>query len=313
LKKSDAAMISIIICSTHSAISDVLKKNIQETIGLEYELIVLDNSGNAYSIFSAYNEGIAKSHYDNLCFIHEDILFHTRSWGEIVCKQLKDPACGILGICGGPLLPKVPSTWSFYEKINYFLQSHKKHAAPVLHSSENYNENGFRQVVTVDGVFFCARKSLFDLIRFDEIHFDGFHAYDMDICLQAHFLGFKNRVINKVLIEHFSKGQYNKNWVMNSIQVCEKWRNRLPVSLIDVSEKVIMDREFSFMTRTFLKRMVRANYSNSEIIQILTHFLSHHPKAKAKSFRSKMFLKTVYYRLLKKPSTLLPGRRKSLA
>ena len=54
-------MLSLIICSRHSDISDKLKDNIQKTIIAEYELIVIDNSKNKYSIFSAYNEGVKKA------------------------------------------------------------------------------------------------------------------------------------------------------------------------------------------------------------------------------------------------------------
>lgn len=37
-------MISIIICSTHNDIPDVLKENIKDSIGVPYELVIIDNS-----------------------------------------------------------------------------------------------------------------------------------------------------------------------------------------------------------------------------------------------------------------------------
>ena len=70
-------MLSLIICSRNSDISATLKKNIETTIGINYELIVINNSLNHYSIFEAYNQGIRKSKYQFLCFMHEDILYHT--------------------------------------------------------------------------------------------------------------------------------------------------------------------------------------------------------------------------------------------
>ena len=75
-------MISIIICSRKPDISDVLKQNIKETIGTDYELIVIDNSHNKYSIFSAYNEGLTLASGDVLCYMHEDLFFHTtkKTW-----------------------------------------------------------------------------------------------------------------------------------------------------------------------------------------------------------------------------------------
>ena len=46
-------MISCIICSRKSDISAELKQNIQDTIGTDYELVIIDNSHSQYSIFSA--------------------------------------------------------------------------------------------------------------------------------------------------------------------------------------------------------------------------------------------------------------------
>jgi hypothetical protein len=54
-------MLSLIICSRYSVISNDLKKNIKLTIGVKFELIVINNSNNEFSIFSAYNEGVKKS------------------------------------------------------------------------------------------------------------------------------------------------------------------------------------------------------------------------------------------------------------
>ena len=41
-------MITLIICSRNSDISNELKRNIAITIGVEYELVVIDNSKNDY-------------------------------------------------------------------------------------------------------------------------------------------------------------------------------------------------------------------------------------------------------------------------
>ena len=60
-------MISCIICSRRPDISAELKENIASTIGCEYELVVIDNSKNEYSIFSAYNEGVRRAKGDILC------------------------------------------------------------------------------------------------------------------------------------------------------------------------------------------------------------------------------------------------------
>ena len=65
-------MISIIICSRTATISKKLSANIAETISCDYELVIVDNSENKYSIFNAYNIGIKRSKGKYLCFVHDD-------------------------------------------------------------------------------------------------------------------------------------------------------------------------------------------------------------------------------------------------
>jgi len=80
-------MFSLIICSRNNDICDELKKNISLTIGsYKYEIIVVNNSKNEYSIFQAYNVGVRKAKFQYLCFMHEDILYLTNNWGG-VCYQ----------------------------------------------------------------------------------------------------------------------------------------------------------------------------------------------------------------------------------
>lgn len=62
-------MVSIVICNRSNRISPVLEKNISETIGIEYEVVCIDNSKNQYNIFQAYNIGVAKARYPLICFM----------------------------------------------------------------------------------------------------------------------------------------------------------------------------------------------------------------------------------------------------
>ena len=67
-------MTSIIICSRKSEVSLELKESISSTIGVDFEIVVIDNSHNKYSIFEAYNLGAKRATNPYLCFIHEDII-----------------------------------------------------------------------------------------------------------------------------------------------------------------------------------------------------------------------------------------------
>lgn len=104
-------MISIIICSKLGSPDEKLINNIQYTIGVEYELIVIDNSKNEHTIFSAYNIGIRKAKYPILCFMHEDVIFHSLNWGNEVINSFNDPSVGLLGVIGSCYLSKQSMGW----------------------------------------------------------------------------------------------------------------------------------------------------------------------------------------------------------
>jgi len=303
-------MVSVIICSRNPRSLDALKINIHETIGTKYELIIIDNSENHYSIFSAYNKGMEMSRYPYLCFIHEDILFHSGNWGKAVSKHLEDPSCGLIGVCGGFLLPRIPSSWSFYYFTEYILQSDNRHSKPVYKNTAVYNKDHEKPVIALDGVFLGIRKELFEKIRFDDTHYKGFHFYDTDICLQAYFQGFENRAVNDILIEHFSKGFQGRQWVENSLTYWKKWGDKMPVSSIKFSEDDLQKKEYGYMTGIYMKRMIRTDYSTQEIIRTLLPFLKHVDQKNERIFCLKMSIRIFLTRLAKKPLSLIHAASK---
>ncbi|MDP4277279.1 MAG: glycosyltransferase [Bacteroidota bacterium] len=302
-------MISIIICSKRPAITDELKNNIRDSIGVPYELIVLDNSANAFSILSAYNKGIELSQYPNLCFVHEDISFLTVDWGKLVCRHLEDPSCGLIGLSGSPYQPGIPASWSLYGKTTYLLQSDKGHKKPKLMASSGYDKNHEKQVIGLDGMFLCARKALFEQIRFDEVTFKGFHAYDLDISMQAYVKGFRNKAINDILLVHYSKGHHDEKWVASILLFCAKWHEQLPASLIAIPDKEIRQVEYQYMTRVFLKNLIRSGYSNETCKQIFKTYMGHNEVLAVELSRFGFWSKMTWMRLKKKPITLIFPRK----
>lgn len=72
----------------------------KETIGIEYELIIIDNSQNNHSIFSAYNEGVKRAKYPYLCFMHDDILYLPRLGVKKLIDHFQQEETGIIGVLG---------------------------------------------------------------------------------------------------------------------------------------------------------------------------------------------------------------------
>ncbi len=234
-------MISIIICSRKPDISFELKSNIAVTIGIAYELIVIDNSDNKYSIFSAYNEGVRRAKFPYLCFMHEDILYHSNSWGEHVNKQLLKKENGLIGVIGGRYLADYPSTWFSTEyTTGKILQGTKgnDNRYNFMEDVRDYDFEDTKEVCAVDGLWFCIRKELFEKISFDKKRYNKWHAYDIDICVQIYQLGYKLLVTNKILIEHKSYGNTNKDFYLSLIIFYFKWKKYLPISVgLDLSKQ----------------------------------------------------------------------------
>lgn len=264
-------MISIIICSRSSDISPFLRDNIKATIGIDHEIIVIDNSNNQHSIFSAYNWGVKQSKYPYLCFMHDDIEYHTNNWGRAVLNHLNNNKTGAIGIAGTPYHSYMPGAWwgsgIFYEHI---LQSSKINREPVLKS----NSNGLvcRQAVALDGVWFCIKKSLFDLIKFDETSFKGFHFYDMDICMQMHRLGVKMDCINDVLIHHTSIGNTDNTWIENALIFQKKWQQVLPALCVDISFNQLCRFEYKTLNE-FIWICASNNWPNKKIYSLALKYL----------------------------------------
>jgi GT2 family glycosyltransferase len=221
-------MISIIICSRNRDISEQLKSNIAATIGVPYEIIVIDNSKNDQSIFSAYNEGIRRVSFDYLCFMHEDIWYHSKDWGKSVIAHLSEPQTGLIGLAGSYYLLALPSPWfKAKPQIKNLIQSYPDKKKPPKH----YTLIEDKDVICVDGFWFCSRKSIFQEVGFDEKGFPGFHFYDLDISMQIQEKRYAIHVISDITVEHYSGGSLNKQWIESAYIFYNKWKTRLPVSV----------------------------------------------------------------------------------
>ncbi|HCR78060.1 MAG TPA: hypothetical protein DIW37_16955 [Chryseobacterium sp.] len=213
-------MLSIIISSYQKYYFDQLTENIRETIGegFLYEIIQMWNP-NVMSITEAYNSGAEKARYENLLFLHEDLIFHTQNWGYKLLEHLQKESTGIVGVAGSSYVPFAPSSWTVTEKYNsvYILQGNKENTE-FFHI--NSTEKNRTEVFAVDGVFMAIRKENYDKFRFDE-NLKGFHGYDLDFSLRV-AQKLQNFVINDILIKHFSGGNPDKKWLDANISIRKK-------------------------------------------------------------------------------------------
>lgn len=223
-------MISIIVSSYKDNSYNEFEKSVSVTIGVPYEIIKISNPG-LMGICEAYNRGAERSKYDCFLFAHDDIIFNTQNWGQLLLAHLKDSSTGAIGVAGGKYKSSVPSSWSIIEKqkaVNV-MQHHKDEKESPSRILIKHNNEEKSQVVVLDGVFIATRKEVWRAFQFDESKLKGFHGYDIDFSL-AVAQKFKIYVVYDILIEHFSEGNPDKNWILAAQAVSDKWKHILPIS-----------------------------------------------------------------------------------
>ena len=238
-------MLSIIICSRQSALPDYTSNNIRETIGCDYELIIVDNSSGDHNIFSAYNEGLKKTHGEFLCFMHEDVVFHSVNWGIKVESVFADhPETGMIGIVGGQFIPDTPcSYWEGGCSVGEMIQGSIGGDGKYQSVREGKKVMELTDVVAIDGFWMCLRRDLFSKVYRDDKTYDGFHCYDIDISMQVWESGYKVQIVPDILIEHKSLGNTDSVYLEQNQRFYEKWKDSLPVCRgLLLSEKEIEQR-----------------------------------------------------------------------
>lgn len=226
-------MISIIICSRDKNSLQAVSENVRQTIGVAHQIIAINNSNGKYGICEAYNLGAQQSQYGILCFMHEDLQFHTPNWGQMVATILADATIGVLGVAGGTYEVAAPATWSSCYAEHIYMN--------VLHTANGKSSLDRRvpstgslvPVAVVDGLWLCCRKAVWQAFPFDAVAFPGFHFYDVDFCTRI-FPTLKICVTVAILIEHFSYGSYTKPWYDTAVAYYDKRRAYLPFSSIQV-------------------------------------------------------------------------------
>lgn len=222
-------MISVIICSRTPRISSKFEENIGNTIGEEYELVVIDNSRKQYSIAGAYNLGIKRSRGDVQVFVHDDVLFQTSNWGALI-RQLfaENKDVGLIGIAGNSIKTRMPSPWwgGPGRKINYIVQ-HYEENREARKLDYGFNGGSLVEVAVIDGVFMAMKRD--SRIYFDEA-LSGFHNYDLDLSIKHHSFNKKVMVTRQILLEHFSGGRINKDWYRSADLFHRRYKEKLPVT-----------------------------------------------------------------------------------
>lgn len=254
-------MISIIISTYKPLLLKRISLCIQETIGVEYEIIAIENDAK-YSICEAYNLGVERANFPYLCFVHEDVLFKVKDWGKrLISLCLADETIGLIGVAGTKYKSTYPSAIGQSPLLRYeFLKGHIFHWVNEYTNFDNSKEpKEIEDVVCIDGVFMFTHKKVFKNCRFDDKLLTHFHGYDIDFSLQVFFQSFRVIVDRVILLDHHSSGDYSKENTLANRVIAKKWQNKLPVATSDLhfskSKLISLDlQNWYYFIKTAIKR-----------------------------------------------------------
>ena len=282
-------MISVIVCSIQPKWLADLKENIESNIGVEYQLIAVDNRLEKKGICQVYNEAANKAKYNILCFIHEDVLIHSSNWGQKLLNLLSDETIGLVGVSGTIYKSAFPATWPACDPSLYRINTiqHFKNQPDPVKSVINPSNRNYEEVVILDGVFLATKKSIFNTCSFDEKLFKGFHCYDLDYSLNVG-RDYKIIVTYDILLEHFSEGSLNKNWLEDSIRLHKKWKEILPKQIGQISSELKEKSDF-IACRSFLSQALALSGSKRMVLNYYSRLILFYRKYNHFSFTKVVF------------------------
>ena len=211
--------ISAVICSVRPDRFTALKNRLSTGFaGHAFEVIGIHD---AKSLCEGYNRGAAKANGEILIFCHDDIDIPLVDFGERVLRHLADH--DVIGVVGASKL--VDGGWD--------------HAGPphihgqIIHRPPGeigniYFAAGLQRVLiegvqALDGVFMAMHRRVWEIVRFDDVAFNGFHLYDIDFTWRAHLAGFRLAVPLDLLLIHFSAGRYDLQWQPFNVRFLRKF------------------------------------------------------------------------------------------
>lgn len=265
-------MISIVISTYKPDLFQRVSKSIEDTIGIEYEIIAIENHAK-YSICEAYNMGVEKSQYPYICFVHEDVLFKTNDWGKRLVSAMElDSSIGLIGVAGTKFKSTYPSALGQGPILfKNYMRGH------IYHWGDKYSDfdstlkhKEIDDVICIDGVFMFVRKEVFKFCRFDDKLLTHFHGYDIDFSLQVFFQAYRIIVDRGIVLDHYSNGDYSKQNVAANRMIGKKWFRKLPVATKDLKLSIFRLHYLDFLNwchfiSAAIKRKLNQNKTGNHI------------------------------------------------
>ncbi|KUK72652.1 MULTISPECIES: glycosyltransferase [Methanobacterium] len=167
-------MISVVCVYNNEEILDKFLMKSLKKQSVDYELILMDNTSNQFkSAAEALNHGAKKANSHYIMFVHQDIDLKSDEWlknTETLLNSMDN--LGVAGVAG-------VSPWDEDEKVSNITQGF-----PPQKISDNHIDTP-QKVQTVDECLFIIPRSVFEILKFDEVVCNNWHLYGVDYCLTA--------------------------------------------------------------------------------------------------------------------------------
>jgi hypothetical protein len=264
-------MLSIVVLSNRDYNFFRLEENIKKTSSGVLEIIRVKDVSRGLA--SGYNKGADLAVYNNLCFVHDDVLFHTKGWDELITSHLSKSEVGVIGVMGGRYKSAFGLSWRD-GKTDFYRMNVRSGTSAGKHLLMNPLNEKQSFVLCLDGAFLCCRKEIWRRFKFDEQTFTGFHFYDIDFSFRV-AQHFRNYVTYEILMEHFSAGDFNKEYVLDGLKFEEKHSKQLPFGLEKITQQEIRQLEGYALTEK-LALMKKNGFSRKERLKLVNAYFSRH-------------------------------------
>jgi len=177
-----------------------------EMVGLDSD--IWQNYPNNLGMVPAFHK-LWESHQDEdaLIYMHTDLEILDDNWAERLAFELMEPDVGVVGFGGAmsmghPDLYKRPYRMEQLARDDYWSNQ-------VGWETHGRQETGERDVAVLDGFLLAVKGSLLKRLGGWAWFPFGFHCYDTSLCLMAHRLGYRVRMVG-VRCDHHGGGTSTK-------------------------------------------------------------------------------------------------------
>ena len=224
--------IAVVVCSKKTTEENKgFIEHIKETCGCDTHVYMIHNP-DGVSISKIYADMLTNKEIDSniIVFIHDDIEFLRKGWGEEVLRLFNENnEYGIIGIAGSAQFDENAAWWNYEKKFGQVL--HRSAGKSWLTAFSPLLDKDLQEVVVIDGLFMAVHKQrIAENFNREILNFD---FYDIYFCLSNwEAKKCKIGVTTNIRVAHNSVGKLKPSWYENREITNERFRKYFPIDVL---------------------------------------------------------------------------------